>query len=134
MEFDVVVGLAYHGIAFSAATACSLFNKYGVTVDYCYDRKMPDSRGRMICGHTLKNGEKIVIVDDLLSTGQSICERIESLKRFADIDVVAIVVIADLTDDEARAQGWGAQMLTEKYGAKVYSIITEKDVANVLGK
>ena len=134
LEFDVVIGLAYHGIAFSAATACSLFNKYGVTVDYCYDRKVPDSRGRIICGHTLKDGEKVVIVDDLMSTGQTICERIERLKEVADIDVTAVVVIADLTDDEAKAQGLGARMLEEKYGATVYSIITEKDVANVLGK
>ena len=132
LEFDVIMGLAYHGVAFSAATACSLFNKYGITVDYCYDRKVPDSRGRIICGHTLRDGEKVVIVDDLISTGQTICNRIERLKEVADIDVTEVVVIADLTDDEARAQGLGAQMLEEKYGAKVYSIITEKDVTKSL--
>lgn len=132
LEFDVVMGLAYHGIAFSAATACSLFNKYGVTADYCYDRKVPDSRGRILCGHTLRDGEKVVIVDDLVSTGLTIGKRIERLKEVADIDVTAVVVIADLTDDEARAQGLGAQMLEEKYGAKVYPIITEKDVYAML--
>ena len=50
----------------------------------------------------------------------------------ANIDVIAVIVIADLTDDEARAQGLGAQMLEEKYGEKVYSIITEKDVVKFL--
>lgn len=65
LEFDVIMGLAYHGIAFSTSTACSLFNKYGVTVDYCFDRKV------------------------------------------ADIEVTAIVVIADLTNAEAKAQGLG---------------------------
>ena len=134
LEFDVIMGLAYHGVAFSAATACSLFNKYGITVDYCYDRKEPDGRGRIICGHTLKDGEKVVIVDDLMSTGQTICKRIERLKEVANIEVIAVVVIADLTNDEAREQGLGAQMLEEKYGAKVYSIITEKDVMKALCK
>lgn len=128
LEFDVVMGLAYHGIAFSTSTACALFNKYGVTVDYCYDRKVPDSRGRIICGHTLKDGDRVVIVDDLMSTGQTICKRIERLKEVANIDVIAVVVIADLTDDEAREQGLGAQMLEEKYGAKTFSIIKDKDV------
>lgn len=132
LEFDVVMGLAYHGIAFSAATACALFNKYGVTTDYCYDRKVPDSQGRIICGHTLQDGDKVVIVDDLMSTGQTICERIDRLKEMADIDIVAVVVIADLTDEDARTQGLGAKLLEEKYGAKVYSIITEKDVQKVL--
>ena len=37
-------------------------------------------------------------------------------------------MIADLTDDEAREQGLGAQMLEEKYGAKTFSIIKDKDV------
>lgn len=134
LKFDVIMGLAYHGIAFSAATACALFNKYGVTVDYCYDRKQPDSKGRIICGHTLKDGEKVVIVDDLMSTGQTICERIERLKDVANIEVTAVVVIADLTDDEAKAKGLGEQMLEEKYGAKVYSIITEKDVKMGVGE
>ena len=88
LEFDVIMGLAYHGVAFSAATACSLFNKYGITVNYCYDRKVPDSRGRIICGHTLNDGEKVVIVDDLMSTGKTLCNRIERLKeKFPYIDI-----------------------------------------------
>ena len=132
LEFDVIMGLAYHGIAFSTATACALFNKYGVTVDYCYDRKLPDNRGRLLCGHTVKAGERVVIIDDLMSTGQTIGKRIERLKETADIDVVAVVVIADLTNDEAKAQGLGAQILEEKYGAKVYAIITEREVMKVL--
>ena len=73
-----------------------------------------------------------MIVDDLMSTGQTICERIERLKAVADIEIVAVVVIADLTDEEARAQGLGAKMLEDKFGAKVYSIITDKDVEKVL--
>lgn len=133
-EFDVVMGMAYHGIAFSASTACALFNKYGITVDYCHDRQVPDRKGRMLCGHTLKDGEKVIIVDDLISTGQTICERIDRLKEVADIEVAAVVVIADLTDDEAKAQGFGARMLKEKYGTEVYSVITEKDIKKVLGE
>ena len=134
LEFDVIMGMAYHGIGFSAATACALFSKYGVTAGYCFDRQMPDSKGRLLCGHTLTDGEKVVIVDDLMSTGLSICERIERLKEMADIKVIAVVVIADLTNDEAKAQGLGARMLKEKYGAKVYSVITEKDIKKILGE
>lgn len=132
IEFDVIFGLAYHGVAFSAATACALFNKYGMTVDYCFDRKVPDSRGRIICGHTLKDGDKVVIVDDLMSTGLTLCERVDRLKELADIEVAAVVVIANLTNDEAIEKGLGAQMIEKKYGAKVYSVITDKDVMNVI--
>lgn len=132
IEFDVLMGLAYHGIAFSTATACALFQKYGITSDYCFARKVEDGKGRIICGHTLKDGDKVVVVDDLMTTGLTLCERIERLKKMADIDVIAVVVIADLTNAEARQQGLGSQMLEEKYGAKVYSIIVENDILNVI--
>ncbi len=132
LEFDTILGLAYHGIAFSTATACALFNKYGVTVNCCYDRKNADNKGRILCGYTLKDGDKVVIVEDLMTTGLTICERIDRLKEVADIEVTAVVVIADLTNEEAKAKKLGTAMLEEKYGTKVYSIITDKDIENVL--
>ena len=110
LECNVIMGLAYHGIAFSIATACALFNKYGVTADYCFDRKMADSKGRIVCGHTLKDGDRVVLVDDLMTTGLTICERIDRLKELAHIEVAAFVVIADLTNEEEKqrdlAQNW----------------------------
>lgn len=39
-----------------------------IGVNYCSDRKVPDSRGRNICGHTLEDGERIVIVDDMINS------------------------------------------------------------------
>ncbi len=134
LEVDAIMGLAYHGIALSTATACSLFHKYGITVDYCFDRKVADRRGRKICGHTLKDGERVVIIDDLMTTGITLCERIERLKEAADIKVVAIIVIADLTNEEAKQQGLGAQMLEERYNTKVYSVIGENDILKAIDK
>lgn len=133
IQYDVIAGLTYHGIAFSTSTSCALFQKYGVTTDFCFDRKVPDSRGRKICGHTLRDGDKIIIVDDLISTGKTLCERIEQLKEEADIEVVAVIVIANLVNEEARKSGLG-KILEERYGAKVYSIITDKDISDYLNK
>lgn len=67
-------------------------------------------------------------MDDLMSTGLTICERIDRLKELADIEVTALVVIADLTNEEAREKGLGTKLVEEKYGTKVYSIITAKDI------
>ncbi|MCR5705062.1 MAG: helix-turn-helix domain-containing protein [Eubacterium sp.] len=134
IDYDVVLGLAYHGIAFSTATACALFQKYGITSDFCFDRKVPDRKGRKICGHTLNDGEKVIIVDDLITTGKSICERIELLKEEAEIEVVAVVVIANLENEEIIKNGLGAKMIEEQWGAKVYSIITDKDINDYINR
>lgn len=128
LQFDTIVGLAYHGIAFSAATAVSLYNKYGITTQYCYDRKTPDKRDRRICGHTLQDGERIVIIDDVLVSGLTIEERIAKLRKQADVQIEAVIVIINRCKQAAKDQPSGAQMLQEKYGAKVFSLITDEDI------
>lgn len=126
LEFDVLVGLAYHGIAFAMAAACALYNKYGTTCAYCYDRRVPDSRRRMLCGHTLQDGERVVIVDDVMTSGTSVEERVEQLRRQADIQVAAVIVIINRRSQ--LAAGSGEDRMREKYGAKVYSLITDEDI------
>ncbi len=125
LEFDTLAGLAYHGIAFSAATATALFNKYGVTVNYCYDRKVADSRGRKICGHSLQDGERVVIVDDVLTTGRTLEQRIEQFKALADIVVAAVIVIVNR---KTQADCCGEDRIRQKYDAEVYSIVTDEDI------
>lgn len=125
LEFDTLVGLAYHGIAFSATTATTLFNKYGITVNYCYDRKVPDSRGRTICGHSLQDGERVVIIDDVMTTGITLEQRIDQLKSIADINVMAVIVVVNR---KTQMDNSGEDRIRNKYNAEVYSIITDKDI------
>jgi orotate phosphoribosyltransferase len=130
IEFDTLVGLAYHGIAFSSATSIALFDKYGMTINYCYDRQVPDSRGRILCGHTLKDTEKVIIVDDLIFSGSTLITRIDRLKEIASIEIAAVIVIADfMTTNNGRT---GSQKIEEMYGAKVYSIITKNDISKAI--
>ena len=56
------------------------------------------------------------------------------MKQEADIEVVAVIVIASLVNEEARKIGLGTKMLEERYGATVYSIITDKDISDYLNK
>lgn len=130
LKFDTLVGLAYHGIAFATATATTLFNKYGMTINYCYDRKVADSRGRMICGHSLEDGERVVIIDDVLATGNTLEQRIDQLKSIADITIVAVIVIVNR---KVQIQDSGEERIRKKYDAEVYSIITDEDIKQYWG-
>lgn len=124
LDFDCIVGMAYHGISFAAATATILANKYGITVNYCSDRKVPDSRGRTICGHTLEDGERIVIVDDLINSGKTVAGRIQKLKEIADVKVVALVAIVD--------RGDGAAFMKKEYGAQTLTVISGEDIDSAI--
>lgn len=131
LQFDTIVGLAYHGIGFSTSTGVALYNKYGITTQFCYDRKVPDSRGRGICGHTLQDRERIILIDDVITTGQSIDERIRRLREQADVQIEAIIVIINRCNQTESAVS-GVRALEEKYGAKVYSLITDEDILMAL--
>lgn len=132
IEFNAIVGLAYHGLAFSVATACALFRKYGVIVNYCHDRKVPDSRGRSMCGYTLQDGDKVVVVDDLISSGRTISERLDAILGFAKVRIEAVVVIADRMVHKEGEDRIGSGMLEEKYHTKVYAIVTEADIEHAI--
>ncbi len=133
LEFDCIVGMAYHGISFSAATAMALASKYGVTVNYCHDRRVPDSRGRILCGHTLEDGERVVIVDDLVNSGKTIIERIEKLREIAKVQVVAVVAIVDRYEKDMKSHHEsGAKLLEEKYGAKVLTVVSGDDITRAI--
>ncbi len=132
LEFDTLVGLAYHGIAFAVAAATILHTKYGRTCSYCYDRRVADSRGRILCGHTLKDGDRVVIVDDVMTTGLSVEERVEQLRKLADIQVVAVIVIINRRSGMPEGSPSGEERMMTKYGAKVFSLITDDDIEVVL--
>ena len=128
------MGLAYHGIAFSCATATALYNKYGITVNYCYDRKVPDSRGRNICGHSLQDGERIVIIDDVLTSGITLENRIAELKKIANITVVAVIVIVNRKVQADCFEQSGEYKIRQKFDAEVYSLVTDEDINAYLEK
>jgi len=127
LSFDAIVGLAYHGIAFSSATTFSLFEKYGVTVPYCYERKIPDSRGRKICGYTPKAGDKVIVIDDMIGSGGSLDARLGALIEMYDIKVIAVISIVDaqaLREDAIS----GSAYIREKYRAKTYTLVSGEDI------
>lgn len=131
--FDSIIGMAYHGISLSVATALALYNKYGMTVSYCHDRKLPDSRGREFCGHTPEPGERVIIVDDLINSGKTLMTRIERLKAEADVTVAAVAVIVERYEAEMKAHHPnGADMIREKYGAKILSVVNGDDIARAI--
>ena len=132
IKFDTILGLAYHGIAFSAATACALFQKYGVVVNYCHDRKAPDSCGRMLCGYTLRDDDRVVIVDDCISSGKGLLERIDAITNLAKVQIAAVVVIADRMVQQDAEGLIGSRLIEEKYHTKLYSIITEEDIDHAI--
>jgi len=127
IEFDAIMGIAYNGIGFAAATAVALQSHYGVTTQFCCERLTEDRRGRILCGYAPCDGDRIVVIDDMIGTRCSLNERIDRLLEYADVEIAAILVIAETSTDAA-----AKTQLELKYRTKVHGMTTDRDIRAAL--
>jgi len=135
IQFDALYGPAYKGITLAAATASSLYRNHGVNVPYFFNRKEAKSHGEggSLIGYIPKDGDKLVIIEDVVTAGTAVRESLSILKSVADITVTALFVSVDRME-----RGTGAKStleeLRDEFGISVFSIISARDIINSFAK
>lgn len=89
MEFDTIIAPAIGAMIIGYETA-----KQAKKRNLFVERK--DGEMQLRRGYTLKKGEKVVIIEDVITTARTINETIEAIKEF-EADVVAVGCIVDRT-------------------------------------
>ena len=81
-DFDVLFGPAYKGIPLSVATTMAFDELYGKEIRYCSNRKEVKDHGEggMFVGKTLEDGEKVVIIEDVMTSGKALREVLPKLQ------------------------------------------------------
>lgn len=94
-EFDILFGPAYKGIPFAAGTALLLHRDHKIDVGFAYDRKEAKDHGEggITVGTPLK-GKKVVVLDDVATSGTAIRIAIETVRREGG-EVVGAVLMLD---------------------------------------
>jgi orotate phosphoribosyltransferase len=94
---DVLFGPAYKGIPLAVTTAIALAEEHGHDIGFCFDRKEAKDHGEggWLVGHQLRDGDRIVIVEDVTTAGTSVRATIPLLRATADVEVVGLVVGVD---------------------------------------
>ena len=89
LDFDVLFGPAYKGIPLSVATTMAISELYGKDIRYCSNRKEVKDHGDtgILLGSSLKDGDKVVIIEDVTTSGKSIEETFPILKAQGDIEI-----------------------------------------------
>jgi len=129
IKADALYGPAYKGISLAISTGIILFNRYGHDWNYCFDRKEIKNHGEggMIVGYQLKDGDRVVIVEDAITSGKALRESMEKIKQVADVKVTDMIISVDRM--EVGNSNLSAVMEVEKeYGIKVHSIVTINDI------
>ena len=95
LDFDMVFGPAYKGIPLAVVTAIALEELYGKEVKYCCNRKEVKDHGAdagNLLGAELHDGDRVIMVEDVTTSGKSIDETYPILKGAADVEVKGLIV------------------------------------------
>lgn len=129
--FDALFGPAYKGITLASATAMALAQK-GHNVPYAYNRKEAKDHGEggVLVGAPLE-GQRVVIVDDVISAGTSVRESVEML-RAAGATPVAVLIALDRMEKSGNATDIGefsaVQAVEKDFAIPVFAIATLRDL------
>ena len=131
---DTLFGPAYKGIPLAVSCSVALFNKYGMDVNYCFDRKEAKDHGEggVIVGKQLTDGEKVVIIEDVITAGTAIRQVIPVLKNAANVDIQAMVISVDRMEKGKEGELSAVQEFKRDFGIEVFSIVTIEDIIKAI--
>ncbi len=134
IDVETLFGPAYKGIPLAVSAATALYNKFGIDVSYCFDRKEAKDHGEggMFVGRTLQDGEKVVIIDDVMTSGKAMRESLPKLKSAADVNVTGMVITVDRMEKGLNTDDSAVQEVYKEFGIKVYSIININDIIDAI--
>ncbi len=134
LEAETLFGPAYKGIPLAVSAAAGLYNKFGIDVSYCFDRKEAKDHGEggMFVGKKLVDGEKVVIIDDVMTSGKAMRESMPKLKSAADVNVTGMVITVDRMEKGLNSDKSAVQEVYDDFGVKVYSIVNMLDIIEAI--
>jgi len=133
LDFDVLFGPAYKGIPLSVATTVAFSTLYNKDIRYCSNRKEVKDHGDVgiLLGSDLKDGDRVVIIEDVTTSGKSIEETFPILRAQANVDVVGLMVSLN-RQERGRTQQNALAEIREIYGIETEAIVTMEEVVEHL--
>ena len=132
-DFDVLFGPAYKGIPLAVATTIAFSELYGRDIRYCSNRKEIKDHGDVgiLLGSDLNDGDKVVIIEDVTTSGKSIEETFPILTAQANVDVVGLMVSLN-RQERGKTQQNALAEIREVYGIETGDIVTMEEVVEYL--
>ena len=134
LQAETLVGPAYKGIPLSVATAVALYGKYGQDVNYCFDRKEVKDHGEggLFVGKQLVDGEKVILIEDVMTSGKALREILPKLEATANVNVVGMVISVDRMEKALNSDLSAVKEAKKEFGIDVYSVVTMNDIIDAI--
>ena len=128
VNVQAIGGMAVGSISVSNAIMANLLYKHNIDINTFYVRKISKDHGKAekVVG-IIERNSKVVVIDDVLTSGQSIRDTIEAVQEERQAVVVAVLVVID------REEG-GSDFIKNKFNIPVISVFTKTDILGVKDK
>ena len=133
-DFDVLFGPAYKGIPLSVATTIAFSELYGKEIRYCSNRKEIKDHGDtgILLGSKIKDGDRIVIIEDVTTSGKSIEETFPIIQAQGKVEILCLMVSLNRMERGKGDKMTALDEIRETYGFKTGAIVTMEDVVEKL--
>lgn len=133
-DFDVLFGPAYKGIPLSVATTIAYSELFDRDIRYCSNRKEVKDHGDVgiLLGSSLKDGDKVVIIEDVTTSGKSIEETFPILKAQANVEIKGLMVSLNRMEKGLNGSKSALEEIKDKYGFDAHAIVTMGEVVEHL--
>ena len=118
-DFDVLFGPAYKGIPLSVAASMAMNELYDKDIRYCSNRKEVKDHGDtgILLGSPINDGDRIIMVEDVTTSGKSIRETMPIIKAQGDVKVLGLVVSVNRME-RGTGEKSALDEIEETYGMK----------------
>ena len=133
-DFDVLFGPAYKGIPLSVATTIAYSKLYGKEIRYCSNRKEVKDHGDtgILLGSKINDGDKVVIIEDVTTSGKSIEETYPIVKAQGNVEIIGLMVSLNRMEKGLGGSMSALDEIREKYGFEANAIVTMEEVVEHL--
>ena len=133
-DFDVLFGPAYKGIPLSVATTIAFSKLYGKEIRYCSNRKEIKDHGDtgILLGSKIEDGDKVVIIEDVTTSGKSIEETFPILQAQGKVEIKGLMVSLNRMERGLETEKSALDEIQEKYGFAAHAIVSMADVVEHL--
>ncbi|MGN0473633.1 MAG: orotate phosphoribosyltransferase [Acutalibacteraceae bacterium] len=132
-KIDALFGPAYKGIPLAVAAGISMNNLFDRDINYCFNRKEVKDHGEggAMVGYKLQDGDRVLIVEDVITAGTAIRETLPILKAAADIEIAGMVISVDRME-KGKGEKTAIQEVYEEFGIVTYPIVTVREIIDIL--
>ncbi len=133
-DFDAMFGPAYKGIPLATSCAGALARNYGIDKPFFFNRKEAKDHGEggSIVGYKPVDGDRVIIIEDVITAGTAVRETMPILKGCADVTVKDMFISVNRCEVGQNPGKTAVMEVNEEFGIRVHAIVTVADIHEFL--